>query len=52
MGDDKHGAPSCRNLPASPSIPAALDGLVFTNNFKIFSSSFFCYSGGGLDQWF
>ena len=29
MGADKYGTPSFRNLPVSPSIPAALDGLSF-----------------------
>ena len=39
IGDDNKGAPSFRNLPASPSIPAALDGLVSSSNFKMISSS-------------
>ena len=39
MGDDKYDASTFRNLPASPSIPAALDGFKLSNNFKIISSS-------------
>ena len=38
MGADRYGAPSFMNLPVSPSIPAALDGLVSSNSFKICSS--------------
>ena len=29
MGNDKYSAPSLRNLPVSPSIPALLDGFNF-----------------------
>ena len=36
---NKYDAPSFMNLPVNPSIPAALDGLKVSNNFKIISSS-------------